>query len=309
MEETRVKYRVMIKILATLLAKRKVTAKELAERYEVSVRTVYRYIDDLSLAGIPVTITRGRYGGVAISDAYRMPAGFLTRDEYAAACNALRAWSAQAGDEAAMSALEKIERHSKDEKREMAVSGNIIVDGGTWGDGGTFADKMRACERAVNENLCMKIDYISREGEHSVRVIDAHVLILKRNVWYVYAFCHTKQDWRTFKIGRIKKLSFTGGTFEKREISKEDIPLDFFYSSDDMCGVTLEIERSALADAEEWLGIDAIEPRGNSLVCDVSLPKDGLANKILSFGGAVKVLAPQSLADEVKEIARAICGG
>ena len=76
-----------------------------------------------------------------------------------------------------------------------------------------------------------------------------------------------------------------------------------------MCDVTLEIERAALADAEEWLGVDSIEPRGNALVCDVTLPREGLANKILSFGGAIKVLSPAALADEVKTIARNIYAG
>ena len=303
------KYRIMVKILATLLSRKKVTAKELAERYEVSMRTIYRYVEDLSVAGIPIEIARGRYGGIAISDTYRLPAGYFTREEYEAAGNALRAWAAQVGDEAAVSALEKIERQQKNDKRELAVCGNIIVDGGVWGDMGAFSDKMKACERAVNECACLQIDYISRDGEHSRRVIDPYVLILKRNVWYVYAFCHTKQDFRTFKIGRMKKVALTGGHFEKREISKEEIPLDFFYSPDQMTDVTLEIERSALADAEEWLGVDSIEPRGNALVCEVSLPTDGLSGKILSFGGAVKVLAPQSLADEVRAVARRICGG
>lgn len=302
------KYRTMIKILATLLSRRKVTARELADRYEVAPRTIYRYVEDLSAAGIPVDVTRGRYGGISLSEAYRLPASYFTRDEYAAARNALNAWAAQAGDEAALSALEKIERQRKDDRRELTVSGNILVDGGAWGDMGAFTDKLKACGRAVNERESVLIDYISREGEHSRRTIDPYLLILKRNVWYVYAFCHTKQSFRTFKIGRIKKLTFTGRRFERTEISKRDIPLDFFYTPDQMTDVTLEIERGALADAEEWLGVDAIEPRGNALVCEIKLPAEGLANKILSFGGAVKVLAPQALADEVKAVARAICG-
>lgn len=300
------KYQIMVKILSMLLSRRKVTASELSDRYEISLRTVYRYIEDLTLAGIPIDVTRGRYGGITISDAYRLPAAFFTRDEYQAACNALKAWATQVGDEAAVTALEKIERQRKNDKLELTVSGNIIVDGGVWGDKGAFSDKMKACERAVNNCECMLIDYISRDGEHSRRVIDPYVLILKRNVWYVYAFCHTKQDFRTFKIGRIKKLWFTGEQFERKQISKEDIPLNFFYSEEDMAEVVLEIERAALPDAEEWLGVDSIEPRGDKLLCEVSLPKDGLANKILSFGGAIKVLSPQWLADDVRQTAAKI---
>ena len=309
MEEAALKYRIMIKILVTLISRRKVSAKELADRYEICLRTVYRYIEDLSAAGIPIEVTRGRYGGISISDAYRLPAGYLSSEEYDSACNALRAWAAQVNDDAALSALEKIERQKKNDRRELTVTGNIIVDGGVWGDRGAFSDKMKACEKAVDECESIRIDYIARDGEHSSRVIDPHVLILKRNVWYVYAYCHSKGDWRTFKIGRIKKLNFTGKHFKKKSISKEDIPLDFFHSTEDMCDVTLEIERAALADAEEWLGVDSIEPRGNALVCDVTLPREGLANKILSFGGAIKVLSPAALADEVKSIARNIYAG
>ncbi len=303
------KYRIMINIISTLLARRRITAQELADKYELSVRTIYRYLDDLSIAGIPIDVVRGRYGGVTISEAYTLPAGYFTREEYDSACNALRAWTAQVNDGAAITALEKIESKNKNNRRELAVTGNIIVDGGVWGDNGVFSDKMRACERAVNECASVQIDYISREGEHSRRIIDPHVLILKRNVWYVYAFCHTKQDWRIFKIGRIKNLWFTGNHFEKKNISREDIPLDFSYSSEEMTDITLEIEPGALADAEEWLGIDSIEPRANKLVCEISLPKEGLANKILSFGGAIKVLAPRELAEEVKQIATLICNG
>ncbi len=303
------KYQTLIKMLMTLLAKRKVTAQQLADRYEVSVRTIYRYIEELIDADIPIDVERGRYGGISVSDTFRLPAGYFTREEYSSACAALRAWAAQVNDGAAVSALDKIERQRKADKRDISVCGNIIVDGGVWGDTGSFTNKMKACERAVNECACVQIDYISRSGEHSRRVIDPYVLILKRNVWYVYAFCHTKQSFRTFKVGRIKTLKFTGVNFVKQPIERTDIPLDFTYSSDKTAEVMLEIERAALADAEEWLGVDAIEPRGNALVCVVTLPMDGLVNKILSFGGAVKVLAPQSIADEVKKTALHIANG
>lgn len=301
------KYQIMVKMLMLLLQKRKVTAKEIAERYEISVRSVYRYIDELSVSGIPIDVMRGRYGGITIADTFKLPAGYFTREEYSSAINALRAFSAQVGDESAFSALEKLERQQKNDKRELAVCGNIIVDGGSWGDAGKFSEKMAVCERAVNQSLALDIDYISRGGEHSRRIIDPHVLILKRNVWYVYAFCHTKQNFRTFKIGRIKQARFTGGTFEKIKIEKDDIPLDFSYSNEQLTEVTLEIGKESLADAEEWLGIDSIEPRGNALTATVNLPDDDiLVSKILSFGGNVRVLSPLALRERVKAAAEKI---
>ncbi len=301
------KYQIMIDIMMLLLSKRKLTAREIADRYEISRRSVYRYVEELNVCGVPIDVMRGKYGGIAITDTFRLPTGYFTRGEYAATINALNAMSSQVADKDVLSALEKLQVQQKSEKRGMSVCGNIIVDGGTWGDSKKFSDKMRVCESAVNESKCLLIDYISRGGEHSKRVIDPHVLIFKQNVWYVYAFCHTKQEFRTFKIGRIKSATFTGESFKKREFTRDEIDLNFFYSSENLTEVTFEIEKESLADAEEWLGIDNIEPRGKAFIATLTLPDDGgLVSKILSYGGAVKVLEPKDLKERVIAAAKRI---
>ncbi len=301
------KYNVMLKILMLLLQKRKVTATEIARRYEVSVRSVYRYVEELIVCGVPIDVTRGRYGGLTIADTFRLPAGYFTREEYSATVNALDAMASQISDESLISAREKLESRKKQEKLELSVCGNVIVDGGTWGDVVKFSDKMGVCEQAVNDCKCLLIDYISREGEHSKRVIDPHVLIFKQNVWYVWAFCHTKQEFRTFKVGRIKSSSFTGKTFKKKEFTRSDVNLSFKRDDYELIDVTFVIKKNSLPDAEEWLGIDNIEPRGNGFVANLTLPDDGvLVNKILSYGGAIKVEQPAELKERVKAVAKRI---
>lgn len=301
------KYQTMISILTLLLRRKKLTAKQIADKYDISVRSVYRYVDELNVCGIPVDIMRGRYGGIMIADTYRLPTGYFTKEEYAVTVNALNAMASQISSESIASALEKLERQQKTEKRELSVCGNIIVDGGTWGDSGSFSEKMKVCEQAVNESMSLMIDYISRNGEHSKRIIDPHVLIFKQNVWYVYAFCHTKQTFRTFKIGRIKNASFTGRTFEKTELTRDEIDLGFKRTDGELLDVVLEIDKNSLADAEEWLGIDNIEPRGNAFIAQITLPDNGgLVNKILSYGGAVKVIEPESLKEKVISAAKNI---
>lgn len=304
------KYQVMLKMLIMLTSKRQVTAKEIADRFEISQRSVYRYVEELNVAGVPVDVVRGRYGGIFISDTYRLPSGYFTRGEYDAVINALEAMGGQINDDDIVSALEKLNSRRKEDKRELSVCGNIIVDGGSWADMGSFSEKMKVCEKAVKDNLCLDIDYISREGEHSRRIIDPYVLIFKQNVWYVYAFCHSRQLFRTFKIGRIKLARFTGAQFERKEISREDIPLNFEYSSEQLTSVTLEIKKDALADVEELIGVDNVEPRGNALIATVALPNDEtLVGKILSYGGKVKVIAPLELKERVKQAALAIAEG
>ena len=303
------KYQVIIGILMLLLSRKRLTAKEIADRYGICTRSVYRYIDELNVCGVPIDISRGRYGGIHIADTFRLPTGYFTREEYSSTVNALQAMASQVTDESIISALEKLQRQRKSEKRELTVCVNILVDGGSWGDSRKFSEKMRVCESAVNECKSLTVDYISREGEHSKRIIDPHLLIFKQNVWYVYAFCHTKQTFRTFKIGRIKSASFTGNTFARREFTRDEIDLDFYYSAENLTDVTLEIEKNSLADVEEWLGIDNIEPRGQTFIAEATLPDDGgLVNKILGFGGAVKVIDPPELKEKVTAAAKKIAG-
>ena len=271
------------------------------------MRSVYRYVEELNVAGVPIDVVRGRYGGLCIADTFKLPSGFFTRGEYAACINALTAMSENLADEDILTALEKLQRQQKTDRRDITVCGNIIVDGGSWSDLGKFPQKMQVCERAVNECLCVEIDYLSREGEHSKRVIDPHVLIFKQNVWYMFAYCHTRQSFRTFKIGRIRSARYTGRTFTKQAITKDDIPLNFEYTSEQLIPVTLQIKKDAAADVEEWLGVDNVEPRGDGLVATVSLPDDEtLVSKILGFGGKVKVLSPENLKSRVKAAAYAI---
>ena len=301
------KYETMIKMLMYLLQKRKITARELAEKYDVSVRSIYRYVEELIISGVPIDIERGRYGGLTIADTYRLPTGYFTREEYTATLNALDAMASQISDENVIAAREKLESRQKYERGEMSICGNIIVDGGTWGDGKKFTEKMQVCEQAVNECRSLVIEYISREGKMSRRTIDPYILIYKQNIWYVYAFCHSKREFRTFKVGRIRYAAFTDKTFEKKQFTRDDIDLNFYYNAEELVDVTFRIEKNSLPDAEEWLGIDIIEPCGDAFEAHASLPNDEmLVNKILSYGGAVTVTAPKELKDKVAYTAQKI---
>ncbi len=152
------KYQIMIKMLMLLSARKRVTAKELADRFEISRRSVYRYVEELNVAGVPVDCAPGRYGGIYIADTFKLPSGYFTRGEYAAAVNALTAMSSQVSDEDTLSALEKLQRQQKADKRDLTVCGNFLVDGGSWADMGRFSEKMKVCEQAVRDCLSLSID-------------------------------------------------------------------------------------------------------------------------------------------------------
>ena len=302
------KFQVMIKILFTLLKRRKVSAAALAAENGVSERSIRRYLDELTICGIPRDIIRGRYGGICLPDTFRLPENFFTKEEYAAAVNALGAFYEQMRDEAAAGALEKLQSQQKSEQKNLTLSGNVLVDSGTWGDVYDFSEKLRVCERATEENDCLDLLYIDRGGAESRRIVEPHLLVYKQNVWYVYAFCRKRQDFRLFRVARIKSARVTGEKFEKRAFDRESIPLKFTFEKTELTDVRFSVTKKALPDLEEWLGIDHIKISGEEILAEATLPAgEVLLSKILSFGNDLRVLSPSTLADEVKARAEKIC--
>ncbi len=302
------KYQIMIDILFTLLSKRRSSAGELAAKFGVSQRTVYRYLDEMTIAGIPIDVRRGAGGGVFISDAFKLPKGFMTQKEYGKTIEALLALKGQMPDDGAIdSALEKLSAQVKSEKQDLTISGNILVDSGSWGDTRQFSDKLALVERAVEEREALRIDYVSREGERSQRKILPHLLVYKQNIWYVYAYCTKRSDFRLFKLGRMLAVIKTGETFTPLPFSREQVPLTFWHSEEHNVEAEFLIAPVALPFAEEWLGIENIRERGGQYFAEVSLPDDAsLVGKILSAGAGLAVLAPEELRSRVTLEARRI---
>lgn len=301
------KFQIMLRMLFRLLKKRKESAAQMARDFEVSERSIYRYAEELSLGGVPLDIIRGRKGGICLPDTFRLPSNFFTRPEYAAAVNALTALHEQTGDEATRSALEKLVRQEKADSRDLALSGYILVDSGTWGDAYDFSDKLKFIEDATERRACLDLYYIDRNGAESRRIVEPHLLIYKQNIWYLYAWCRTRGDFRLFRLGRIRSARDTGEQFERRPVDRGDLPLKFNFENAELVHLRLSVEKSALPDVEEWLGMDSVQVSEGEIRAEAELPGgEVLLSKLLAFGGRVRVLGPAPLAEELQERARAL---
>ena len=297
------KFSILLDVMMDILQKRKVTAVELAQKYETSTRTIYRYVDELSFS-LPVYIKRGRGGGICISDNYRLPVGFLTKEEYQATLEALDATFAQLPEERFTSAKKKLTTSRAHTTASSAILGDenftLLIDGGTWGDTQKFADKMRYISDCIHGCKTIEIEYRDRLGAASTRKIQPHLLILKQNVWYVYAYCLKQKAFRLFRLGRIFATFATGETFTRKPFKKENLPLNFWVDEAD--AVRLQIEEAALGEVQDWLGVENVKQIAGKWIADVRLPGDDfLAKKIIGFGAGVKVLAPPSLQEKIKE--------
>lgn len=327
------KFDIATDMLFELLNHRKLTAQYFAQKYKISVRTVFRYVDVLSL-NVPVETQSGRTGGIYISDAYKLPVGLLSKEEYEAADEALEAMYSQLPEERFLNVRKKLAAQRKTDEKQLFFSGEanyLLIDSGSWGDSKSLSEKIRLFENAAKNREVIEIDYVSREGKRTVRKTEPHILIYKQNVWYVYAFCRMQQAFRLFRIGRVYSAFLTGETFTRREITRDDIPLHY-WDSPASAPVKLEVKKSAYADVQDWLGCENLRPlresesakngaeneAGNATnapdgtnkeiwIAEATLPVDDvLAKKILSLGAGVKVLEPAELQKKTAELAAAV---
>ena len=298
------KFSILLDILMDVLQKRKVTAAELAEKYETSTRSIYRYIDELSFS-VPIYIQRGRGGGICLSDNYKLPVGFMNKEEFQATIDALDATFAQLPEERFMAAKRKMttcRQASFVERTYIGEDSTLLIDGGTWGDTQKFADKMRYISDCIRNTTTIEIVYRDKTGVASRRKIQPHLLILKQNVWYVYAFCLKQRAFRLFRLGRIFATFATGESFVRQPFKKEDLPLNFWVNESEPIDVKLQIDERVLLEVQDWLGVENIRQSEGSWVANVCLPNDEfLPKKIIGFGSGVKVLSPQALKEQVKE--------
>lgn len=295
------KFQAMLKILFTLLKKKKTSAAELASACGVSERSIHRYLEELIVSGVPIDIIRGRNGGIFLPDTYKLPENFFTKEEYSAAINALGALYEQLHDDAVADALNKLLSQQKSDSRNLTLSGRIVVDSGTWGDAYDFSEKLKVMEEAAENDECLDLLYIDRNGNESRRVIEPHLLVYKQNIWYVYAWCRKRSDFRLFKVGRIRSARKTGEIFARREIDRDNLPLKFDFKNTELTDIVFYVEKHALPDVEEWIGMDNVQTHGDRIVAEATLPAgEPLYSKILSFGDGIRIVSPESVAEEVR---------
>ena len=292
----------LIEILFILLSRDKVSAKYLADSLDLSIRTVYRYIDDLSTV-VPLYNTRGRNGGFQISETYKLPASFLTKDESEFLIGVLNGMNGELNSQTLSTIINKITAISKKSKIDATLNfGNLIIDGGPWGDVEGYKETITFFENAIENLKVINIGYRDREGILTEREIEPHTLILKQGLWYIYAYCLKRNEFRLFKAGRIEKANATNKTFIRRETDNLKETLKSWYENLSSETIELLVDKSVKADVEEWLGVDKVHTNQEGKIkATFNLPIDKvLVGKILSFGNKVKVESPKTLKTAIK---------
>ena len=284
----------LFEILYLLIEKRAVTAGELARRLEVSERTIYRDIDALSAAGIPVFTQKGQGGGIRLMDQFVLDRALLSGAQQDEILFALQATAAAgAGERDTLSRLSALFRREG--------GGWLEVDFTDWGSGAVERENFSLVKQGILERRPLSFTYYSSAGAKSRRAVEPARLVFKSGCWYLSAFCRARQDWRIFRLVRMEDLSLEEGPFPFRQPPEQlEAPLPGDYRGVDL--------RLRFAPSAAWRVRDYFHPRqilrepGGSLLVECAFPEDRwLLSFLLSFGGQLEVLSPDYWRDILRE--------
>ncbi len=287
---------ILVGILSTFLSSDNyVTANELAQKYEMSTRSIYRYVAVLSEGGVPIESQQGRGGGWRIIDTYKVKATYFTDEEYKRLIFALQSFSLQ--DDVIKSVTQKLEGLKRVHSSATVLKNNqFVVDSTDISVG----DKVNVLSDAISQRQLCTIEYHSKDGVDTVRTVEPYCLVMKDGAWYVYCFCRLRKGFRYFKVGRIVRLE-VGEKFVGREFRVDSSVIQTDVLRDkELCQVLLSLDASALSATEEWLGVNAVARVGNEYIAKATLPYDDmLVNRVMSLGSGVKVERPEKLRQAV----------
>lgn len=282
-----------------LLERGNMTAPELAEYFEVSVRTIYRDIDILSSAGVPIYATQGKGGGISIQDNFVLEKSVLSEHEQKQILMALQGIRI-VEDEYTKTLLSKL--NGVFQKQNVNW---LEIDFSSWTKSGAGKNNFQKLKRAIFENRIVTFHYYSGKGEIIKRVVEPLKLVFKSADWYLYGYCSTRNDFRFFKLTRIRELMITDHEYTR------SIPNQIFVKEEKFemqtIKVTLLFDKSMSFRVYDKFDDEVIQNEDGSFLVETVMPNNELLfSYILSCGDKVEVISPQELRNIISEKAKKI---
>lgn len=285
----------LLETVYLLIEKKKITARELSDYFEVSQRTIYRDVEALSAAGIPVYAEKGQGGGIRLLDNYVIKKSLLSEQEQVNLLASLQGMKALNGPE-----LDPVLRKLATlfEKKDPDW---IEVDFSHWGGGAAEREKFNDLKSAILNKNRIAFDYFSAAGKKSGRCIEPLKLLFKGQSWYVYGFCLNKEALRFFKVSRIRQLRLLADSFDRT------LPMGTVFETPEISAAPIRLVLKIDADMayrvyDEFDPAAIIKEKDGSFVVTSSIPGDGwVEGYILSYGDAVEVVEPQWLRETIKQ--------
>ncbi|WP_394915015.1 helix-turn-helix transcriptional regulator [uncultured Robinsoniella sp.] len=289
----------LIGILSILLQNEKVTAPYLAEKFEVSRRTINRDVEDICKAGIPLVTTQGTNGGISIAEGYKIDKTLLTSHELQSILTGLKGLDSISGTKKYSRLIDKL---SVKNRSVYSSTDHILVNLASYYKG-SLAPKIEMIQTAIDESRLISFQYYANSGE-SKRVLEPYLIVFQWTSWYVWGYCRQKEDMRLFKLNRLWNLTVEDNVFLPRTLPEYDGDIENVFP--DHYQVHALFHPSAKWRLIEEYGIDCytVADDGRLSFRFGFASKENLVSWILSFGNLAKVIEPVPIRDEIYSIVK-----
>ena len=278
----------LIGILSILLQKEKTTAPELAEKFEVSRRTINRDIEDLCKAGIPIRTAQGTGGGICIMDGYCLDRTILTSKDMQMILAGLRSLDSVSGSRYYSQLMEKIQSGSS---KFIRGKDFMLIDLSSWYKD-SLAPKIEVLQNAIENRHIIQFRYYAPSGE-SNRGIEPYYLVFRWSSWYVWGWCSEREDYRLFKLNRMDCVVETDQEFLCRDVPMPDLSTEKIFPG----GIKV---KALFTQDMKWRLVEEFGSNcftetddGKLLFSADYTDMDNLVTWLMTFGTKVKVLEPK----------------
>lgn len=285
----------LIGIITTLQQQKFVTAPYLAEKFEVSRRTINRDIEDICKAGIPIVTTQGANGGISIMEGFALDTTVFTEQELSAIFAGLKSLDSVSNSASAEKLAQKIGGN-----KSIPVEDHMIIDLASFYKD-DLAAKIDTIKLAIKEAKCITFRYCYNKGEAD-KTIEPYLIVFKWSDWYVFGFCKERQDFRMYKLRRLWNLQITEEHFFTREVPEEK--KHFGMNMTDDYVITAVYDASVKYRlVEEYGHTSFTEQEDGRLYTEWGFTRpENAVEWFLSFGDKVKVLGPPEMVERMKKV-------
>lgn len=299
----------LISIIMILLDKERIGAQELADMFEVSPRTIYRDIDTINMAGIPVRSTSGVGGGFEIMPEYKIDKKVFSTADLSAILMGLSSLSNLIRGEELVNALAKVRSFIPvDKTKDIELKINqIYIDFSQWVGNRNIQPFLEIIKEALQESRLLSFEYIAHHGKKTTRTVEPYQLVLKSSHWYLQGYCHIRNDFRLFKLSRISNLQIKEETFAPRDYQK---PMTDFTETLEalQTKIKIRVHKSVLDRILDYCSYEDLISDGDAhyLVTFPFIENAYYYDILLSFGDKCECLEPSHIRAELKRRIHAI---
>ncbi len=293
----------LVSIIMVLLDKERIGAQELADMFEVSPRTIYRDIDTINMAGIPIRSTPGMGGGFEIMQKYKIDKNVFSTADLSAILMGLSSLSDIMRGNELINALAKVKSFiPADKANDIELKANqICIDLNSWIGSQNTQSYLEIIKTALQDCRLVSFEYIAHHGKKTVRTVEPYQLVLKSSHWYFQGYCHMRNDFRLFRLSRISNLQMKEEKFELRNYQKPVLDFEEILETIQTT-IKIRIHKSIMDRVLDYCTYEHFFSNGDEyyIVDFPFVENEYYYDILLGFGDKCECLEPLYIRDEMK---------